>query len=108
MMSRGQMNFIELDTFGTLNLGLGQTFLNQRLTVSLNARNILRTMVNDFQLNQGDVLITGYRYTDNQRFRINIRYTFGIGQQRRKQQENPFNFDRWVFPIYHPYFTPNL
>lgn len=93
MMTRGQMNFIELDTFGTLNLGLRQTFLNQRLTISLNARDILRTMVNDFQLNQGDVLVTGNRYTDNQRFGINIRYTFGIGQQRQQQQENPFNFE---------------
>ncbi len=93
MMTRGQMNFIELETFGMLNLGLRQTFLNQRLTITLNARDILRTMVNDFQLNQGDVLFTGSRYTDNQRFGINIRYTFGIGQQRQQQQENPFNFE---------------
>jgi hypothetical protein len=93
MMTRGQMNLVELDNFGMLNLGLRQTFFNQRLTVTVNARDILRTMVNDFQLNQGDVFVDGSRYNDNQRFGINIRYTFGIGQQRQQQQENPFNFE---------------
>ncbi|MBW6478509.1 MAG: TonB-dependent receptor [Bacteroidales bacterium] len=84
MMTRGQMNFLELGTFGQLNLGLNQTFLDRRLTVSLSARDVLRTMVTEFQLNQGSISTTGDRYADNQRFGINIRYNFGISDRQER------------------------
>jgi hypothetical protein len=91
MMTRGQMNFIELGTFGQLNLGLNQTFLDRKLTVSLSARDVLRTMVTEFQLNQGSISTTGDRYADNQRFGINIRYNFGIPD--RQERRNFPDFD---------------
>jgi iron complex outermembrane recepter protein len=92
MMTNGWWNFYELKTFGQLNLGLNRTFLNKRLTVTLSARDVLRTMVNDFELNQGSISTFGNRYTDNQRFGINLRYTFGI-PNRQERQQNMFQFE---------------
>lgn len=92
MMTRGLMNFYELNSFGMLNMGLNQTFLNNRLTITLNARDILRTMVTEFELNQGGIQTAGSRYADNQRFGINIRYTFGISG-RQERQQNMFRFE---------------
>ncbi len=93
MMTKGLMNFYELETFGQLNLGLRQSFLNNKLTISLSARDVLRTMVTEFTLNQGSISTSGNRYTDNQRFGINIRYNFGIPERRQREQQNMFEFD---------------
>jgi hypothetical protein len=87
MMLRGQQNFYELDTFGQLNFGLSQTFLNKKLSVSLNARDVLRTMVTQFTLEQGNIITQGDRYSDNQRFGLNARYSFGI---RKKEPRSGF------------------
>lgn len=92
MMTKGQYSFLELDTFGQLNLGLNQTFLDRRLTVSLSARDVLRTMVNRFEQTQGSLGTSGNRYADNQRFGVNIRYNFGIPKKQERQQ-NMINFD---------------
>ncbi|MBS4014429.1 MAG: outer membrane beta-barrel protein [Bacteroidetes bacterium] len=89
MMTNGQWNFYELKTFGMLNFGLSQTFLNKKLTVTLSARDVLRTMVNEFEFNQGGVSSYGSRYTDNMRFGINIRYNFGIRQREEKKSPLP-------------------
>ncbi len=78
MMKNGVWNFYELEDFGQINAGLTQTFLNKKLTVTLNARDIFKTNVNRFEFNQGSIRNTGDRYTDNRRFGINIRYNFGI------------------------------
>ncbi|MFA5195546.1 MAG: outer membrane beta-barrel family protein, partial [Bacteroidales bacterium] len=78
MMVHGQMNFYELKNFGQLNIGLSQSFLNGKLTLSLSARDVLKTVKTKFELNQGSIHIYGDRYTDSQRFGINIRYNFGI------------------------------
>lgn len=91
LMTSGQMGFYELDNFGQLNFGLNQTFLDRRLTVSLSARDVLRTMVTGFTLNQGSIQSSGQRYADNRRFGINIRYNFGIPD--RRERENMLNFD---------------
>ncbi len=91
MMTNGMMNFYELDTFGQINLGLNQTFLNKKLTISLSARDILRTMTTNFQINQGSIISAGSRYSDNQRFGVNIRYTFGI--PNRQERQNMLQFD---------------
>lgn len=91
MMTNGQQNFYELDTFGQLNIGVSQTFLNQRLSITLNARDVLRTMVTQFSLNQGTMQLQGDRYTDNRRIGINIRYNFGIG--KRPERRNMMQFD---------------
>ncbi len=92
MMVNGKYNFYELDTFGSLNFGINQTFLNKKLTISLNARDVLRTMVTQFSLNQGSVVSNGSRYADNQRFGINIRYNFGISKKDNKK--NPMGFEQ--------------
>ncbi len=86
MMTNGQFNFYELKTFGQLNFGLTQTFLNKKLTVTLSARDVFRTMVTEFTLNQGSIYTYGDRYTDNRRFGVNIRYNFGI---RKKEEKRP-------------------
>jgi iron complex outermembrane recepter protein len=93
MMTNGMMNFYELDTFGQLNLGLNQTFLNKKLTVTLSARDVLRTMTTNFQINQGNIISSGSRYSDYQRFGINIRYTFGIPNRQERQNIMPFNME---------------
>jgi len=78
MMVNGFQNFYELKNFGQLNFSLTQTLLKKKLTITLNARDVLRTMKTEFTLNQGSINSTGDRYTDNRRFGINIRYNFGV------------------------------
>ncbi len=90
LVTKGQMNFYEMNTFGQLNLGLNQTFLNKKLTISLSARDVLRTMVNRFRYEQGNISTTGDRYSDNRRFGINIVYNFGVPD--KKEEENDLEF----------------
>lgn len=91
MMYKGQQNFYDLKTFGQLNFGLNQSFLDRKLNISISARDVLRTMVTRFSLNQGSVNMHGDRYTDNQRFGINLRYNFGI--RTRQERRNMFQFE---------------
>jgi iron complex outermembrane recepter protein len=94
MMTNGiYNNFYELNTFGTINLGITQTFFDKKLTITINARDLLRTMVTEFTYNQGNIYTTGDRYADNRRFGINIRYNFGI----RKKEENGKNMMQFDF-----------
>lgn len=91
MMTKGQFYFYELGTFGQLNMALHQSFMNKRLNISLSARDVLRSMVVKFNLNQGSMNAYGDRYTDNQRFGINIRYTFGI--KSKEERQNMMRFE---------------
>lgn len=91
MMLNGQMDFYELKNFGAINIGLRQSLLKNKLTISLNARDILRTMVVKYEVNQGSITASGDRYTDNRRFGINIRYTFGFG--KKEDKKGLFNMD---------------
>jgi hypothetical protein len=93
MMTKGQMNFYELDNFGQLNVGLIQTFLDKKLTIMLNARDILHTMGTKFTLEQGGIYSVGDRYSDNQRFGVNIRYNFGIKNKHEKTNPMQFNIE---------------
>ncbi len=88
MMLNGQRGFYDLGDFGSLNAGITQMFMNQRLQVTLNGRDLLRTMVTSFELNQGSISSYGERYADQQRIGINIRYNFGLG---KKDRGNGFN-----------------
>lgn len=90
LMTRGQWNFYELKTFGQLNAGITQTFLNKRLTITLNARDIFKTMVNNFTFTQGDIVSSGDRYSDNRRIGLNIRYNFGIGKKEEQKMMQGF------------------
>jgi len=90
MMVNGSRGFYELDDFGSLNCGLSQTFLNQKLMITLNARDILGTMNNAFELNQGSLPSYGERSRDSRRVGINIRYNFGLGGKHdRNNLNNP-------------------
>lgn len=86
MIINGQRNFYELENFGSLNCGLRQTLFNNKLNISLNARDIFKTMVVAYKIDQGSVFAWGDRYTDSQRFGINISYTFGIGDKEEKSK----------------------
>lgn len=90
MMINGQQNFYMLKNFGQLNIGLNQSFFKNKLNISINARDILRTMVTRFEINQGSIDSYGDRYTDNQRFGINIRYTFGISKKEDRKGMMPY------------------
>jgi iron complex outermembrane recepter protein len=90
MMIKGQYNFYELKNFGQLNIGLSQTLFKGKLTISLSARDVLRTMVTKFQIDQGSIQSTGDRYTDDQRFGINIRYNFGMKKKEGKRDVMQF------------------
>ncbi len=85
MMVNGQWNFYEMKNFGQLNIGLTQTLYNKKLSISLNARDILKTMLTEFAFNQGAVSSSGDRYSDNRRFGINIRYNFGLKKKDEKK-----------------------
>lgn len=91
MMLRGQQNFYELDTFGQLNFGLSQTLFDKKLQITINARDVLRTMATRFRLEQGTIVTNGDRYNDNRRFGINARYSFGL--KKKEEQRNMFQYD---------------
>jgi iron complex outermembrane recepter protein len=93
MMQNGQFNFYELNTFGQLNFGLNQRFFNNKLNITISARDVLRTMKTSFELNQGSMQVQGDRYTDNRRFGINIRYNFGIRNKEERQNIMRFDMD---------------
>ncbi len=90
MMHKGLQNFYELNTFGQLNFGLTQTFLDKKLTLTLSARDVLRTMVTGFSLNQVSIRSSGERYMDNRRFGFQLRYQFGVIKKPEKQDMMPF------------------
>lgn len=88
-MTRGQAQFAELGNFGNLNLSINRRFINDRLTLTLNASDVLFTNKFNFSINQGNMAATGFQYRDSRRFGINLRYNFG----RKKRTESGFNPD---------------
>lgn len=94
LMHNGSYNFYELETFGQLNFGLNQSFLNRRLNITLSARDVFRTMVTHFEFNRGSMSTIGDRYTDNRRFGINIRYNFGI--RDKEERKEMFDFEQEI------------
>ncbi|MBK8877296.1 MAG: TonB-dependent receptor [Haliscomenobacter sp.] len=91
LLLKGQQNFYELDQFGQLSLGLNQSLLKSKLQITLNATDVLRTMATRFTLNQGGVFTIGDRYSDNQRFGVNLRYQFGL--RKKEESRDPASFD---------------
>lgn len=87
----GSNNFYELKNFGQLNFGLQKNLLNNKLSITLNAQDVLRTMRVHFKLDQASILSTGNRYSDSQRFGINLRYNFGFSPQKNKNLEQDPN-----------------
>lgn len=93
IITKGQMNLYEINTFGQLNFGLNQTFFNRKLSLTLSARDILCTMVNEFSLQQGNINTTGKRYSDTRRFGINIIWNFGIPEKKEKEKKIDIDMD---------------
>ncbi len=87
---KGQQQFYELGTFGSLNASINRQFFKQKLIVTLSMNDIFFSQKIDFSINQGTVDATGRRYNDSRRFGINLRYNFGI---RKKEESNPFNME---------------
>lgn len=91
LMVKGQQGFYELGTFGQLNFGLTQNLFDKKLSITVNMRDVLHTMVTSFTLNQGSISTIGDRYSDNQRFGINLRYNFGM--KSKQDRRNPMQFE---------------
>lgn len=91
VMTKGQWNFYELKTFGQLNFGLTQTLLDKKLTVTVNVRDIFKTMGTEFTFNQGSISSIGSRYADSRRFGINLRYNFGV--KKKEDQKGMSGFE---------------
>jgi iron complex outermembrane receptor protein len=83
-MLNGSNNFYELKNFGQLNFGLQKNLLNNKLSITVNAQDVFRTMRVHFKLDQASILSTGNRYSDSQRFGINLRYNFGFSPKQNK------------------------
>jgi iron complex outermembrane recepter protein len=87
---KGQLQFYELSTFGSLNMSLSQQFLKKKLTVTLSAQDIFFTNNNHFTIKQGSVNASGFREGDTKRFGIGVRYNFGF---RKREENNMFNVE---------------
>jgi len=64
---------------------LNQTFFEQKLHVSVNIRDVFKTMITKFTYNLGNMYTFGDRYADNQRIGFNIRYQFGIKTKEERK-----------------------
>ncbi|GAB4286341.1 MAG: outer membrane beta-barrel family protein [Marinilabiliales bacterium] len=84
LMLDGQMGFLEIDDFGMLNVAFKQSFFNNKLNLTIYARDILRTMNVNFTIDQPGIYTYGNRYTDNQRIGIKLNYSFGINTKKDK------------------------
>ena len=92
MRVNGQLQFYELNNFGSLSFNLNRQFLDKKLTVSLNFNDVFFTNKYKFTLNQGDISAVGSRVNDSRRFGINARYNFGI-RKKKEAGENMFNVE---------------
>ncbi len=88
---KGQLQFYELGNFGQLSTNINRQFLKKKLIVTLSMNDIFYTNKNDFFIQQGSVLATGYRRGDTRRFGINLRYNFGV--RKRDEGNNILNVE---------------
>lgn len=86
---KGQQQFYELGSFGTLNASINRKFMKEKLIITLSVSDMFLTNKNDFSLKQGSVNANGYRQSDTRRAGINIRYNFGI--RKKEEGMNMFN-----------------
>ena len=91
MRFKGQQQFYELSSFGSLHASVNRQFMKQKLIVTLSLSDAFATNRNNFSINQGSVMATGFREADTRRFGLNIRYNFGI--RKKEEQGNEFNME---------------
>jgi iron complex outermembrane recepter protein len=85
-MTPSQWSFYEISSLGQLNMGITQTLMNKKLTITLNARDILNTMKTDFTYNQGTIRSSGTRIPDTRWIGLNFRYSFGLDKKTDKKE----------------------
>jgi hypothetical protein len=81
---KGNLQFYELSSFGSLGLNLNRKFFKQKLTVTVSLSDAFFTNNNNFSIDQPTVNAYGYRETDTRRVGINFRYNFGL----KKKEED--------------------
>jgi hypothetical protein len=86
---KGQQQFYELTTFGSLTASVNRKLLKDKLVATISLSDIFASNKNNFALNQGSVNASGYRQSDTRRFGINLRYNFGI--RKKEEGNNMFN-----------------
>ena len=67
-------------------LSVNKSFLNKKLNLNMALSDVLRTNHTDFSIKQGELSAEGNRYTDTHRFRIILRYNFGLKAKEEKKQ----------------------
>ncbi len=87
---KGQLQFYELSSFGSLNFSVSQQLLKKKLTISMSVNDIFQTNKNEFVLKQGTVDASGFRQGDTRRFGLNVRYNFGL---RKREENNILNME---------------
>ena len=82
---KGQQQFYDLATFGSLNTSINHKFLKEKLTVSLSCSDIFYTQSTRFSTQVGNINANGTRATDSRRLGINLRYNFGFNKKEEKK-----------------------
>ena len=82
---KGQQQFYDLATFGSLNTSINHKFLKEKLTVSLSCSDIFYTQSTRFSTQVGNNNANGTRATDSRRLGINLRYNFGFNKKEEKK-----------------------
>ena len=85
---KGQVQFYELSTFGSLNMSINHQFMQKKLKITMSVNDMFLTNNNHFTISQGDIIATGLRKGDTRRFGLNASYNFGI---RKKEDHNFLN-----------------
>ena len=91
---RGQQQFYELSSFGSLTASINRQFFKQKLVATLSVNDIFYTQPFRFTIKQGTVEASGERLNDSRRFGINLRYNFGM-----RKKEEPVQPDLNSFPV---------
>jgi hypothetical protein len=85
-MTPSQWSFYEISALGQLNMGITQNFLDKKLSITLNTRDILNTMNTKFVYNQGTINSSGNKIPDTRWVGFNIRYNFGLDKKSDKKE----------------------
>ncbi|MBK8371910.1 MAG: outer membrane beta-barrel protein [Saprospiraceae bacterium] len=93
LLVNGQQNLTALKNFGQLNFTINQTFLDNKLNITVFLRDVLRTMENKFLLDQAGIVFEGERYNDNQRVGMSVRYSFGLPSKKQNKKGMFDNMD---------------
>jgi len=80
------INFFELKPYGGISFSGNKSILNKKMNVILTVNDILRTNKNSFVINQPNFVADGYRFYDNRRIGIALKYNFGLKSRAEKRQ----------------------